>query len=145
MQTNNIFGIVRNFRVRKIISHAKKHLFENWPLFDLALTWPSPKVKLGDAMGSNFRHYRYLRAKWPSKHASHGILVTFVFNDLLWPDVDFEFFKYDLDNHALPFLATYHHFEWVWVLWSTSYRPESPECENAAFWHFTWTWPDMWT
>ena len=32
------------------------------------------------------------------------MLVTFIFNDLLWPDLDFGLFKHDLCIHAVPLL-----------------------------------------
>ena len=35
---------------------------------------------------------------------SQGMLVTFIFSDLLWPDLDLVLFKYDLRTHAVPLL-----------------------------------------
>ena len=45
--------------------------------FDLTLICRPSTVRLNGVIGSNDCHHRYLRAKWPRKHVSHGMFVTF--------------------------------------------------------------------
>ena len=45
-------------------------------LSDSTFSWPLRQNH--SVVGSNDHHYRYLRAKWPGKHASHVMLLTLI-------------------------------------------------------------------
>ena len=75
---------------------------KNLTLFDLILAWSLSKLNFNEVIGSNDHHYRYLRAKRPINHVSHGMLVTFIFSDYLWPDLGPYLFKYDIRIYAVP-------------------------------------------
>ena len=76
-RTNAIFGILRKFWARNMCFYAKILIWK-FCLFDLTLTWPPSNVKLDDVIGSNDCHHRYMRTKWPRKHVSRGMFVTFI-------------------------------------------------------------------
>ena len=52
-----------------------------------------------------------LRAEWPRKHVSHGIVVAVIFGDILRPDLDLLNLRHDLRTHALLLPDTL--FGWV--------------------------------
>ena len=96
-KTHDIFGILRKLWVRNMCLLCKNidvKICPFWP--DLDLT--SVKIKLWyDGIGSNDPHYRYLRVKWPRKHAPHGMFFLVLFSsDLWWPALDLDLFRYDL-------------------------------------------------
>ena len=77
-KTNYIFGILRKFWTRNMCFLCINIDLKIWPNLDLTLNLPPSKVKLDDVIGSNDSHHRDLRAKWPWKHVSHGMFVTFI-------------------------------------------------------------------
>ena len=141
-KTNDIFGILTKYWARNICLLCKN--------IDLKirsyLTWVWPDIRqksywmtLWDQMA--FSLTIHLQND-PENVCRMACLWLSFYGYLLWPDLDL--YKYGLRTHALPFVAIYQHFGWVWATYSPSYRPESPKCENAPFWHLTWPWPDTW-
>ena len=51
---------------------------------------------------------------------SQGMLVTFIFSDFLWPDLDLVLFKHDLRSHAVGTLVRYIIAFWVSLIFLQS-------------------------
>ena len=82
------------------------------------LTWPS-KVGLGDVIGSNDHHCRYLLQQNDSENVSHSMFVTF-----LATSCDLTL-TYDVlpSCPRSPFSDIYEHFVWVWAHCGTCNQP----------------------
>ena len=113
---------------------AKKNIWK-FDLFHLTLAWPPSKINFDDVIGSDAHHYRYLRVKWPRKRVSLGMFVTFIFCDLLWPDLNL--FRYNLCTHVLSFSDISQHFVWVWALELFAALLTDPTLENVKTVFFT--------
>ena len=113
--------------------------FWKFDTFHLTLASPPSKVNFNDVIGSDAHHYRYLHVKWPRKRVSLGMFVTFIFCDLLWPDLNL--FRYNLFAHVLSFSDIYPHFVWAWALCCPSNRPYTRKCENSVF--YLWSYLDL--
>ena len=129
------FGILRK-RWERIMSFLMQ---KNISKSDPTLTWPLSKVSLNDATRYNDHRYRHLSAKCPGKHISHGMLVTFIFSDLLLPNLELDILNHDLRNHAAPFPDKYPHFGCVRALCSLSNPPYGSKCKKTAF----YIWPNL--
>ena len=136
-KTDGILETLFKFWFRNMHVYAK-HSFQNLT-FDLALIWPSSKVKLDDGIASNDHHYRYLQTKVLRNMCGRVCLSLFLFSDFLWPGLDL--FKNRLCTNAGPSLHTsmWQHFGRVWALCGTSSQPEGWTSEiNVFFLPLTW-------
>ena len=75
------FGILTKFRARNMCFLYKTMIWKYDLIWrDLDLT--SIQKSGWKTSHSQMSHYWYIRAKWPRKHVSHGMFVTFI---LKWP------------------------------------------------------------
>ena len=111
-----------------------------WPY----LTWPWPltstKFRLDYVIGPTDCQHRYLRAKWPRKHVSHRMFVTF----LWWPFVTWPWArplaKIPFVLMQYPFWTSIQHFGRVWPLFAA--RLTDPRAQKVKTLHCD-IWPDL--
>ena len=112
-----------NFESENCVFYSKI-LIRKFAIIWAELDLTSAKSKVDNAIGLN----RSLRAKWPRKQVSHGMLVTYIL--VTFCDLALTSFESDLCTHAVPFLDKCQRFGWVWALCGPSNRPESHNAKS---------------